>query len=70
MSQKQADDIRQSVRDSYAKVAEASDAGECCGVESSCCGVSTDINSVHDPPVDLGVDWELRTQTCWALPGD
>ena len=47
MIQKQADDIRQSVRDSYAKVAEASDAGECCGVESSCCGVSADINSVH-----------------------
>ena len=47
MSQKQADDIRQSVRDSYAKVAEASDAGECCGVEPSCCGVSADINSVH-----------------------
>lgn len=47
MSQKQADDIRQSVRDSYASVAEASDNGECCGVESSCCGVSADINSVH-----------------------
>ena len=47
MSQKQGDDIRQSVRDSYAKVAEASDAGECCGVESSCCGISVDINSVH-----------------------
>jgi arsenite methyltransferase len=47
MSQKQADDIRQSVRDSYSKVAEASDAGECCGAESSCCGVSDDINSVH-----------------------
>jgi len=47
MSQKQADDIRQSVRDSYAKVAEASDNGECCGVESSCCGVSADINSVQ-----------------------
>jgi arsenite methyltransferase len=47
MSEKQADDIRQSVRDSYAKVAEASDAGECCGVESSCCGVSADINPVH-----------------------
>ena len=47
MSQKQSDDIRQSVRDSYAKVAEASDAGECCGVESSCCGVSADINAVH-----------------------
>ena len=47
MSPKQADDIRQSVRDSYAKVAEASDNGECCGVESSCCGVSADINSVQ-----------------------
>lgn len=47
MSQKQADDIRQSVRDSYSKVAEASDAGECCGVATSCCGVSADINSVH-----------------------
>lgn len=47
MSQKPADDIRRSVRDSYAKVAEASNAGECCGVENSCCGVSADINSVH-----------------------
>jgi SAM-dependent methyltransferase len=47
MIRKRADDIRQSVRDSYTKVAEASDAGECCGVESSCCGVSADINSVH-----------------------
>jgi len=47
MSQKQADDIRQSVRDSYARVAEASNAGEGCGVESSCCGVSPDINSLH-----------------------
>jgi SAM-dependent methyltransferase len=47
MSQKQADDIRQSVRDSYAKVAEASNAGECCGVETSCCGVSAGINPVH-----------------------
>ena len=47
MSQKQADDIRQSVRDSYARVAEASNAGESCGVESSCCGVAADINSLH-----------------------
>ena len=47
MSEKQADDIRQSVRDSYAKVAEASDAGTCHGVESSCCGVSSDINALH-----------------------
>ena len=56
MSQKQADDIRQSVRDSYAKVAEASDAGECCGVESSCCGVSADINSVHSTRLGYSED--------------
>jgi len=46
MSQKQADEIRKGVRESYAKVAEASNEGEGCGVESSCCGVSADINSV------------------------
>lgn len=46
MSQKQADKIRQGVRESYAKVAEASNNDEGCGVESSCCGVSADINSV------------------------
>jgi SAM-dependent methyltransferase len=56
MSQKQADDIRQSVRDSYAKVAEASNAGECCGVESSCCGVSSDINSVHSTRLGYSED--------------
>ena len=45
MSAKQADEIRQQVRSSYSKVAEASNAGEsssCCGPESSCCGVSDD----------------------------
>jgi SAM-dependent methyltransferase len=42
MDNKKADDIRQSVRDSYTKVAEASNEGDCCGVESSCCGVSSD----------------------------
>jgi len=42
MSQTQNDDIRNSVRDSYSKVAEASNSGDCCGVESSCCGVSDD----------------------------
>lgn len=45
MSAKQADKIRQQVRSSYAKVAEASNAGEasdCCGPQSSCCGVSDD----------------------------
>jgi len=36
------DDIRQNVRESYAEVAEASNAGNSCGVESSCCGVSDD----------------------------
>jgi arsenite methyltransferase len=42
MSQKNHDDIRQNVRESYAEVAEASNNGDCCGVESSCCGVSDD----------------------------
>lgn len=42
MDNKQADKLRQSVRESYSKVAEASNSGDCCGVESSCCGVSSD----------------------------
>jgi SAM-dependent methyltransferase len=48
MDQKSADDIRQNVRSSYSEVAEASNQGGCCGVESSCCGVSADdvINAV------------------------
>jgi len=40
----QSDDIRNQVRESYAKVAEASNANEACGIESSCCGVSDDID--------------------------
>ena len=40
MSQLEQDDIRQQVRESYAEVAEASNQGGYCGVESSCCGVS------------------------------
>ena len=56
MSQKQADDIRQSVRDSYSRVAEASNAGECCGVETSCCGVSADINSVQSTRLGYSED--------------
>ncbi|MDQ6992470.1 MAG: arsenite methyltransferase [Mariprofundus sp.] len=40
----EADNIRQHVRKSYAEVAEASNAGDCCGVESSCCGVSDDAS--------------------------
>lgn len=38
------DQIRQHIRESYSKVAEASTAGDCCGVESSCCGVSGDVD--------------------------
>jgi len=39
---KDQDDIRQQVRESYTKVAEASNSGDSCGVEASCCGVSDD----------------------------
>ena len=42
MNQKQADEIRQSVRKSYSEVAEASNNGDCCGEQSSCCGVASD----------------------------
>ncbi len=36
------DTHRQEVRDAYAKVANASNQGDACGIESSCCGVSDD----------------------------
>lgn len=36
------DEHRQNVRSAYAKVAQAETAGQGCGVESSCCGVSDD----------------------------
>ena len=42
MNQKQADDIRQNVRASYAEVADASNSGDSCGTQASCCGVSDD----------------------------
>lgn len=44
LSSTQADEVRNHVRDSYAKVAEANNASASCGVESSCCGVSDDID--------------------------
>ncbi len=48
MNQQQADEIRQSVRESYAEVAETSDAGGCCGTGNSCCDVSTpEINALN-----------------------
>ncbi len=40
--QKQADEIRQNVRESYAEVAQASNNGSSCGAGVSCCGVSDD----------------------------
>lgn len=40
--QKQADEIRQNVRESYAEVAQASNNGSSCGTGASCCGVSDD----------------------------
>ncbi|MFT5225537.1 MAG: arsenite methyltransferase [Polaribacter sp.] len=39
---KEHDDHRQSVRDAYAQVANASNEGNAHGIESSCCGVSDD----------------------------
>jgi SAM-dependent methyltransferase len=42
MKHKQADEIRHNVRNSYSEVAEASNRGDCCGEQSSCCGVSSD----------------------------
>lgn len=41
--QQQHDDHRNSVRDEYAKVANANNNGDACGIESSCCGVSDDV---------------------------
>ena len=39
---RQDDEARQEIRENYARVANASSSGECCGEESSCCGVSDD----------------------------
>jgi len=43
-SEKTNDEVRQKVRESYSKVAEANNEGKAVGVESSCCGVSDDID--------------------------
>ncbi|MDH5601358.1 MAG: arsenite methyltransferase [Gammaproteobacteria bacterium] len=43
-TQKESDDIRNNVRKAYSKVAEANNKNEACGIESSCCGVSDDID--------------------------
>lgn len=36
------DELREHIRNSYAKVADASNNGDNCGIEASCCGVSDD----------------------------
>lgn len=36
------DETRQEIRENYARVVNASNNGDCCGEESSCCGVSDD----------------------------
>lgn len=41
---KSSDDIRNHVRESYSKVAEANNKNEANGITSSCCGVSDDID--------------------------
>jgi SAM-dependent methyltransferase len=58
MSQKELDKIRVSVRESYTEVANASAAGGCCGVESSCCGVSEDtqINTLISTRLGYSAD--------------
>jgi SAM-dependent methyltransferase len=43
MKPTESDSVRRTVRESYAKVAETSDNGGCCGEASSCCGVSQDV---------------------------
>lgn len=43
-TQQQSDSIRNQVRESYSKVAQANNVNEACGIESSCCGVSDDID--------------------------
>lgn len=48
VNHKEADEVRQKVREAYAEVADAETAGSCCGEASSCCGVSDEeqINSI------------------------
>ena len=46
MTEGRADDLRQSVRESYARVAEADDEGCGCGVPSSCCGTAPDTDEL------------------------
>ncbi len=53
-----ADAIRQGIREDYEKVAQASNAGQSTGVESSCCGVSDDgkINTLISTRLGYSAD--------------
>ena len=57
-SHSDADTIRQQVRADYTQVARASDAGDCCGETSSCCGVSDDVQINTLISVRLGYSQE------------
>ena len=48
VNHKEADEVRQKVREAYSEVANAETEGSCCGEASSCCGVSDEeqINSI------------------------
>lgn len=46
MSENPTRDIRDHVRETYAKVAEANDIGSGCGVPTSCCGTSPDVDDL------------------------
>ena len=52
------DNHRQNVRSAYTKVAQAENSGGCCGVESSCCGVSDDaaINTLISTRLGYSTD--------------
>ncbi len=56
MKQNEQDRIRRQVRDSYTKVAQASDNGESCGVAGSCCGVPADLNSIDSTRLGYSAD--------------
>ena len=68
MDQKQADEIRQKVRASYSEVAEASNSGDGCGTQSSCCGVSDDaaINTLVSTRLGYSED-EIETLKVWNV---
>ena len=62
MRDDRAEDIRQNVRESYARVAEADDAGCGCGVPTSCCGTSPETEALFS--VRLG----YSTQDLAGIP--